>query len=132
MRRTRSVGHLFLAPWIWGLTKAKEHLFTGDLMTGVETVEWGWANHAYPAERLEEETERLAARIAQIPAEVLMLSKRACNRTFEMMGLGVALEYAEDVLVLDHLGRGNPFQDVVRRQGLKAAVHWRDENSGPA
>src|SRR3990172_1913645 len=80
-RRVRAVGHLLSHPWLMGLTKGKEMILSGDSMSGVEAVQWGWANHAYPADRLEEETERLAARIAQIPGEVLMLSKRACNRS---------------------------------------------------
>ena len=41
-------------PWFLGMRKAMEMMLTGDSITGVEAVELGWANAAFPADELDE------------------------------------------------------------------------------
>ena len=48
-----------------------EALLTGDSMTGAEAVEAGFANRAFPADRLEAEVLDVAERVAQIPGDLL-------------------------------------------------------------
>ena len=50
--------------WLMGPTRAKYYLFTGDPMNGKQAYDWGWASAVFPADKLEEETEKLAHRIA--------------------------------------------------------------------
>jgi enoyl-CoA hydratase len=56
-------------------------------------------------------------------------TKRAINRAYEIMGLGQALDEA---LAIDLEIEGNGsidkqrFMDVARRNGLRAAISWRD------
>ena len=46
-------------PWHMGMRKARELCYTGDSVTGLEAVELGWANRAFPVDQLAEETERM-------------------------------------------------------------------------
>ncbi len=72
--------------------KARELLYSGDSITGREAAEIGWANRCYPADQLQAETERFAERIANIPSDMLMMSKRGLNRAYEVMGIRTALQ----------------------------------------
>ncbi len=127
IQRVIGVGHLHHHPWILGLTKAKEMLLTGHAMSGAEAVEWGWANHAYPKDKLDEEVFALAQRMATIPSEVLMLSKRACNRSMEIMGMQTSIDCMVDLFTLQSLRPGGEdFFDRSREVGLKAALEERD------
>src|SRR6185436_5039398 len=50
--------------WLCGLRPAMEMMLTGDAMDGLEAVRVGFANRAFPAERLDEEVLKVAERIA--------------------------------------------------------------------
>ncbi len=47
-----------------GAARAMEVLMTGDQFTAQQALEWGLITHVFPAERLMDETEKLAAKIA--------------------------------------------------------------------
>jgi enoyl-CoA hydratase len=59
---------------------------------------------------------------------------RAINRTFEIMGMGEALEEAL-AIDLQIEGHGSPdkirFMEIARSQGLRAALAWRDARFAP-
>jgi enoyl-CoA hydratase len=70
-----------------GLKRAKEMSYLpGSSIDGRTAVEWGWANHAYPASELEAETRALAFRMASVPGDLLKMKKRALNRMVETTG----------------------------------------------
>jgi enoyl-CoA hydratase len=52
-------------PRFVGVARAAEMLFTSDPITGVEAVQYGLANHAYPEEQLLENAYKLAGKIAK-------------------------------------------------------------------
>ena len=54
-------------PWFLGMRKAMEMMLTGDSISGVEAVQLGWANAAYPADELDERVLEVAERIAMVP-----------------------------------------------------------------
>src|SRR5204862_3158308 len=58
-----------------GPQRAKRLLFTGDSLSGAEALEWGLAIDAPPPEELDERTEALVARIAQVPVNQLRMMK---------------------------------------------------------
>ena len=60
--------------WIVGMRAAMELILTGDAMSGLEAVRLGFANRAFPADRLEAETLAMASRIAQVDPELAQLS----------------------------------------------------------
>jgi enoyl-CoA hydratase len=73
-------------PWVLGLRKAKEFLFTGQRVTAAEAKEWGMVNHVVPRAELEEFTLKLAGHIAQAPPVAMRMIKRSLNRTADMQG----------------------------------------------
>jgi len=61
--------------------------------------------------------------------ETVALTKRAINRTYEIMGLKEALAMGLDTDVqiesMDTPER-RAFNEILRKEGLKAALAWRD------
>jgi enoyl-CoA hydratase len=114
-------------PWHMSMRKARELLYTGDSISGEEAVRVGWANQSYPADRLAMETERFAERIANIESDMLLMSKRGCNRAYEVMGIRTALAVGADIQALSTFRpSGKDFGNMLREKGLKAALDWRD------
>lgn len=82
--------------WVYrvGAQRAKLLNFTvGSTINGLEAVEWGFAAKAFPAEQLNEETQRLARWIAKTPLQVLRLKKQAINQVEDVMGFRTAARY---------------------------------------
>src|SRR3954454_5655159 len=73
--------------WFLGMRKAMEMMLTGDSISGVQAVQLGWANDAFPAAELDERVLEVAQRIAMIPAELLQLNKRVVHRQMDAMGM---------------------------------------------
>ncbi|MSP78925.1 MAG: enoyl-CoA hydratase [Dehalococcoidia bacterium] len=129
--RAMAVTNNMWFPWHMHMRKAKEMCFTGDSITGTEAVEIGLANYAVPAEELDAFTTKLANRIALVPSSLLALSKRSINKTYEIMGMRVALEVSNVVAALNPLRPdAGEFARISKEFGLKAALNWRDEKFG--
>lgn len=92
---------LLLEPWDIGVRRAKRYLFTGDRIPAAVALELGMITDLTTRERLAEESEALARRIAAMPPVTLSLLKRSLNRTQDLMGMRDALEYH---FALHHLG----------------------------
>jgi len=113
--------------WHMGLKKAKELSLTGDSLTADEMLRYGVANYVFPAEKLEEETTKIAKRIAHIDLELLSLNKRVVNRTFDQMGLTTSVQYGGEFDSLGHfLTVNGEFGKIATEKGMKAALEWRD------
>ena len=71
----------------------------------------------------------LARGMASIDPLPMRLQKLAINRALEIMGLNEALKTASDLDVLIE-GIETPdsktFSDIARKDGIKAALKWRD------
>ncbi len=121
------------AMWAYrlGPQRAKRLLFTGDLLTGSEALEWGLAVEAPAPEQLDERTEGLVARIAKLPVNQLQMMKLLVNQSLYSQGL-----YATQLLgtvfdgVARHTKEGYAFQQRAAREGFRAAVRGRDEPFG--
>jgi len=114
-----------------GLTKAKEFMLTGDSMDGKEAYRVKWATRAVPEDKLEAETEALAKRIAMIPTDLIMMTKRSLNRQWEIRGFRVGMDTAADIgrAAAGRKSAGD-FQRTVQTRGLKAALEERDTKFG--
>ncbi len=116
-----------ILPWVVGLKKSKELLFTGDSVKGKEAVSIGMANQAYPADKLEAEVNKLAKKIAEMPLELISLHKALINRTFEFMGLKNSVNYGLELHAFGHITEAREgFDKMVKEKGLKKAVAERD------
>ena len=73
-------GGSWLLPRVVGLARAKELIFTADIIDAAEAGRIGLVNRVVPAAELEPVTRALATRIAQGPPKVLAMAKHMVNR----------------------------------------------------
>ena len=89
----------------------------------------GLINRTVPTANLDAEAMALAHHIAVIDPNLVRETKRAINGSFEVMGLTKALEEALDI-DLGIEGEGSidkqRFMEIARKDGLRAAIAWRD------
>jgi enoyl-CoA hydratase len=76
-------GGVVLWPMLVGANRAKEYLFTGDLLTGAEAERIGLVNHAVPREQVVEQATAMARRLAQGAALAIRFNKRLVNKELE-------------------------------------------------
>jgi enoyl-CoA hydratase len=114
-----------------GSQRAKRLLFTGDSLSGAEALEWGLAIEAPDLDRLDERTEILLDRIAQVPVNQLRMMKLLVNQSLYAQGLHStqALGTLMDG-VARHTAEGYDFQRRAMRDGFREAVRERDEPFG--
>jgi len=114
-----------------GDQRAKRLLFTGDLITGAEALDWGLAIEAPAPEELDEAFEALVQRIALVPVNQLVMMKTTLNQAAWAQGLAAtqALGVVFDG-VARHTPEGYAFQQRAAEAGFKQAVRERDEPFG--
>jgi enoyl-CoA hydratase len=126
---TRVWGCPTTAMWTYrlGPARAKQMMFTGDVLDGRTAAEWGLANFAVPHAELEARTMELAVRIAGVPRSHLAMHKMVVNQVMLTTGLEQTQMLAT---VFDGITRHNPeglwFRRYAQEAGFKAAVQWRD------
>lgn len=110
-----------------GPLRAKQMMFTGDVISGAQAADWGLANYAVEEAELETATMQLAERIAGVPRSHLAMHKLVVNQVMLNMGLEQGQMLAT---VFDGITRHNPeglwFRRYAQTEGFKAAVQWRD------
>lgn len=116
-----------------GPERAKRLLFTGDLLTGAQALEWGLAIEAPPPGELDERFEALLARVARTPINQLVMTKLAVNQTIHAQGMQASQTLG---VIFDGIARHTPegyaFQARAAEAGFKQAVRERDEPYGDA
>ena len=117
--------------WFLGMRKAMEMMLTGDSISGVQAVELGWANAAYPADELDTRVIEVARRIALVPLELLQLNKRVVHRQMDVMGLRTGIRAGTELCALGtHTGAMRAFIGATREKGLTGALQERDAPFG--
>jgi enoyl-CoA hydratase/carnithine racemase len=121
---------VMILPWIVGPKIAKEIILTGeDRISAQRAREIGMINRIVPADALDDVALEMARNIAVIDPHLVKETKRAINRSIEARGMLGALEQALEIDLLIE-GQGSPdkaaFMDLARKEGLKAALAWRD------
>lgn len=110
---------VLIHPWVMGLRKAKEMLYTGQRVTAAEAQAIGMVNRVVPRASLEEETLAMARRIAEMPPFAMKLLKRSLNRTLDTQGLRTALAAHFDTHQLSHMS--DEFR-ALRDAGMAKAI----------
>lgn len=117
-------------PWIVGVRKAKELLFTGDdRIPADEALRIGLVNRVVPAGELDAATLALAEEIAKNEPFVVQLTKRSANRALEVAGFREAMDAnteLDTIIEAANLPQRDEFRRITQEQGLKAAIAWRD------
>jgi enoyl-CoA hydratase len=120
-----------LLPWLTGPKQAKELLLTGnDRITAQHALRIGLINRVVPEGEAFEAGLTLARELSMLDPHALRMTKEAINRSYEKMGMTEALETALDIdTVLTSLDTPDrmKFREVSKRDGLKAAIAWREE-----
>jgi enoyl-CoA hydratase len=129
---TRVWGCPTTAMWVYrlGAEKAKRMLFTGDKIDGREAEKLGLVLKAVPANRLDEDVDELAHRMASVPQNQLMMQKLMVNQALSNMGLHTTQMIAT---VFDgitrHTREGLNFKRRAEEKGWKHAVDERDQGT---
>jgi enoyl-CoA hydratase len=119
-----------ILPWIVGPKIAKEIILTGEDRIGAARAhQLGMVNRVVPAAELEARALALAQHLAVIDPGLMRQTKRAINLACEAASMTEALDAALNIdLIIE--GEGSidkvEFMEVARREGLRAALSWRD------
>jgi enoyl-CoA hydratase len=122
-----------LMPYVLGQKKTNELLFTGDVIDAAAALQAGMVNRVVADDAVESEVEGLVIKIAPTPLPVLRLTKIALVRAYEAMGLRQAVGTNLDLSAMLNAAdtpEQREFMDIVKSQGLKAALAWRDSRYG--
>jgi enoyl-CoA hydratase/carnithine racemase len=122
-----------LMPFLIGQKHTSELLFTGDAIDAVRAEQIGLINRVVAADRLDAEVDAMVKKIAPTPVAVLRYTKLGLLRTYEAMGLTQAVNSNLDLSAILN-GADTPeqreFDDIAGREGLQAALRWRDGRYG--
>ncbi len=117
-------------PWVVGVRRAKEMLFTGeDRVSADEALRIGMVNRVVPPGDLDDATLDLANEIAKNEPFVIQTTKRAVNRAWDVSGFRAAMASNTELDVLietTNLPARDEFRRITQEHGLKAAIAWRD------
>ena len=118
-----------LMPYLIGQKRTRELLLTGDLVDAAGAERMGLVNRVVPADGLAAAVDGLADRLARTPPEVMAPTKRMLNRAMDAMGFREAIELGIDIGAMVNAAdtpEQREWDAIVRRDGLKAALAWRD------
>jgi enoyl-CoA hydratase len=125
-----------LLPWLAGPKAAKYLLLTGeDRATAAEMLAIGLVNRVVPAASLLDEALTLAGRIAANDTQAVRLTKIAINRSLDIGGMRQALLAALEtdiVIESNETPESREFNEILKRDGAKAAIAWRSARAGQA
>ncbi len=116
-------------PWIIGMTKARELLYTGNLIDAQEAFRLGLVNKVVPMDELDAEVDRQARTIAKLPSATVEYNKKLVNMAYEMMNIRQVMERSLELEAICLASSGSlpevaEFQRIRQEQGLKAALTW--------
>ncbi len=119
-----------ILPWLVGPKIAKEIILLGeDRIPAARARELGIVNRVVATDELERTALTVANHLSAIDPNLVKETKRAINRAYEARNM---LDALDEALAIDLAieGAGSPdkvkFMEIARRDGLKAALAWRD------
>ena len=116
-----------LMPFLVGQKKTRELLLTGDLVSATEAERIGLVNRVVPGTDLAAAVDTLADRLARVPPDVMAPTKLMLNRAMDAAGFAAAVELGLDLQSFVNMSEtACEFDGIVRRDGLRAALAWRD------
>lgn len=133
LRMAASSLEILVEPWdMNNLRRAKELIWTGDPFDAHEALDLGLINRVVPLDQLEEETLKLARRVAASPPMAVQLTKRSINRTQDMKGQSVSWDYH---FVMHQLAHSTEefkawvagASKAMKEGGIKGYLAYRDE-----
>jgi len=118
-----------ILPWLTGPKLAKELLLTADIKISSQRIyEMGLINRITAPENLRDEALTMAETIAANDRLSVEITKKAINRTMEIAGMREALLdglEADILLETSKSDEAKQFNEILDKEGLKAALAWR-------
>jgi enoyl-CoA hydratase len=125
-----------ILPWIVGFKHASEILLAGNNDIGASrAAAMGLVNRVVSGAELQAEALAVARQLAANDALAVRLTKKAIHRSLETAGLRRALQEALDLdirIETTDTPESIAFNDVLEKEGLKAALKWRESLAGDA
>ena len=123
-------------PWVIGMTKARELLYTGKLIDAAEAKRLNLVNQVVPADELDATVEREALTIAKLPAATVEYNKKLINMSYELMGVRQVIERSMELEAIalastDSSPEIETFNEIREKDGLKAALSWNAARPSP-
>jgi len=122
-----------LLPYVCGPKRAKEMLLTGnDHISSEQAEAWGLVNRVVEAQHLVSEARALAREIARNDQLAVRLTKQAVNRSYEIGRMRKALKQALELNIViesTETEESRTFNEILKNEGAKAAIAWRDAQS---
>lgn len=119
-----------LLPWMTSPKQAKRIILSADdRIPAREALAMGLVSRVVAPGTHLAEALRTARGIALMDPNLVVQTKKALNRTYDIQGMATALRVALDI---DHSieSHGSPdkraFMDVARERGMREAIAWRD------
>jgi enoyl-CoA hydratase/carnithine racemase len=122
-----------IMPFVIGQKKTNELLFTGDVIDGREAERIGMVSRAVAPGDLQGAVDELVRKVVATPLAVLRLTKVALTRAYAAKGLMAAVESNLDLSAMLNAAdtpEQREFDAISSRDGLKAALAWRDSRYG--
>lgn len=116
-------------PWVIGMTKARELLYTGNLIDAAEAKRLDLVNQVVPAEDLDAAVRAQAETIAKLPAATVEYNKKLINAAYEHMGVRQVIERSMELEAVALSSASTEpviaeFNRIRDAEGLKAALSW--------
>ncbi|MGJ3402305.1 enoyl-CoA hydratase/isomerase family protein [Glutamicibacter sp. Je.9.36] len=110
--------------WHIGMRKAKELSFiAGNSMSGEEAADLGWANQAVAEGTALESAQKMAARVAKTPLDLLYLKKQALNKVYDRQGFVDSLRSGAEWDAISHTADSiGEVKALMKDKGLKGAI----------
>jgi len=123
-----------ILPYICGPKRAKEILLTGnDRISSEQAEAWGLINRVVKPENLVKRAREIALEIARNDQHAVRITKQAINKTYEFGKMRNALKHALELDIAiesTETEESRQFKEILKREGTKAAVDWRDRQLG--
>jgi enoyl-CoA hydratase len=123
-----------ILPYICGPKRAKEILLTGnDRISSEQAEAWDLINRVVKPENLEQRAREIALEIARNDQHAVRITKQAINKTYEFGKMRNALKHALELDIAiesTETEESRQFNEILRREGVKAAIDWRDRQLG--
>ncbi|MEE8422808.1 MAG: enoyl-CoA hydratase/isomerase family protein [Dehalococcoidia bacterium] len=116
-----------ITPFLVGMKQAKEIMMLGEMLDAHEAQRLGLVNRVVPSDRLDEEAEAMARKLAALPQSTVRMNKALVNRAYELAGFREALAYRDDeaIRALSSDGREGVL-DELQEGGWEAFKQRRD------
>ena len=114
-----------------GYKRARAMVLLGEAMDGKEAERVGWATKSVPADKLEEETNKIAKQLALLPADGIAIGKASNHLILDILGVtqGWLHSYLTHTMFTNIRFEDGEYNFIKTRgkKGARSAFHDRDD-----